>query len=156
MSFTVSVGGFVVLGLLVGYVWSLVADPAVYTVTGGTALMGEQAAVAQFGVTVDYVWLAAIAAMGWGAAVGWWSDRIGWTYLVFLIFGASVAALVSWRFGLALGPAEPMSVIAGAANSDEIPLRITIDSYGALLVWPVAALFGSIAATLLLARARPD
>lgn len=155
MRAAVTVAGFVILGVVVGWLWSVLADPPVFTVTGGQALMGEQEAGRQFGVAADFIWLGAIAAALGGLVVGWFADRLGWTYLVFLIVAATIGSCVAWRLGVLLGPVDPRTVVA-TGEGDTIAARLAIDSLGALLIWPVAAMLGSILATMMLALVRPE
>lgn len=137
---------FVVAGGAVGVIWSQIAQPSAFTVDSGQAFMGEAEAGRQFGVAVTYTWLGALAALVLGFVFGLRLHRHGWFTALAVAAGASVAAVIAWRLGLALGPPDPKSVIPSAADGARVPQRLEVDSYGILLVWPVLALAGLLSA----------
>ncbi|MGH3424106.1 MAG: hypothetical protein ACRDO8_05215 [Nocardioidaceae bacterium] len=141
----VTVAGYVALGIVVAWLWSVLAHPAVYTVTRDGAAMGEAEAGKQFGVTVTFAWLGALAGVGWGAFCAWRYAWHGWPHVVVTVLGAAAASAVAWRLGMALGPPDPEPVARAAEAGSHVPMRLRIDSYGVLLAWPVAGLAGLLA-----------
>lgn len=141
-----ALAGFVIAGAVIGFVWSQIAQPSAFTVDSGQAFMGEAEAGRQFGVAVAYTWLGAITALVLGFVLGLRLHRHGWAIALIAAAAASVAAVIAWRVGLALGPPDPKSVIAAASDGERVPRRLEIDSYGILLVWPVLALAGLLSA----------
>lgn len=142
----VTILGFVVLGAVAAWLWSVLAVPAAYTVTRDGATMGETEASKQFGVTVTFAWLGAVAGVIWGGFCAWRYAAHGWPHVVVTLVGAAAASALAWRVGLLLGPPDPEPVTRTAQAGTMVPMQLHIDSRGVLLVWPVAALAGLLAA----------
>lgn len=143
----VTVLGFVVLGLAVGWLWAQIAIPARFTVTPDNAVMDEVEAGRQFGVTVTYAWLSAAAALLWTLLCGLRFVDVGWPLVPLTVLGASLAAILAWRLGVALGPGDATTAIKGADVGDTVPQSLMLDSHGVLFVWPVVSLVALIAVT---------
>lgn len=141
----VTIGGFLVLGVLVGWLWSLLADPASYTVTRQGVMLGETEAAKQFGVAVTFTWLGALAAVLWGGLCTWRLAGNGWVQVVVTVVGAMAAAVVAWQLGLALGPPDPGPIVRSAGVGTHVPMQVDIHGYGVLFVWPLAAVLALIA-----------
>ena len=138
----VTIGGFVLLGLLAGWLWYVLAEPAAYTVTSRGAVMGEGEAAQQFGVDVTFGWIGAVAGGGWGALCAWWYARLGWSHVLLTLAGAVAASALAWRLGHALGPPEPRAVVRSAEAGTQVAMQVQVGAYGVLLFWPIAALLG--------------
>lgn len=132
--------GFVLLGLLVGWLWSVLAHPPEFTVVRGNGVMDEVQAAHQFQMTVTFTWLSASAALIWGAVCSVRFSVTGWPQVVTTVAASTVAGVIAWRLGVLLGPPSPEGAIRSASVGDKIPTRLILDSHGILLVWPVVAL----------------
>jgi len=142
----------VLLGVLGGWLWSVLADPPGYTVTAQSASMGEAEAGKRFGVEVVYAGIGAGLGLLAGLAAGLRLARYGWVLVVALLLGSLVAAGVSWAVGGWFGPPDPAGALTTAEVGDVVPSRLTIDTPGLFLAWPLAALGGLLAAVGLLDR----
>lgn len=143
-SILVTVIGFLVLGLLVGWLWSVLADPSSFTVTNDNGVMDEVESAKQFGVTVTFTWLSAVAALAWSTLCSWRFAALGWPHVVSTAAGAAAASAIAWRLGVLLGPSDPVTAIKTAKVGTLVPTRLVLDSHGVLLVWPVVALIALI------------
>ncbi|CAA9355935.1 MAG: hypothetical protein AVDCRST_MAG29-2581 [uncultured Nocardioidaceae bacterium] len=142
----------VLLGVLGGWLWSLLADPPGYTVSASGASMGEAEAGKRFGVEVGYAGIGAGLGLTAGLVAGLVLARYGWVLVVSLVVGGLLAAGVSWAVGGWLGPPDPADMLRSASVGDVVPSRLTIDTPGLFLVWPVAALAGLLSAVGLVGR----
>lgn len=138
----VTIGGFLVLGLVVGWLWSVLAEPAAYSVTRDGAVMGETEAANQFGVNVAFAWLGALVAVLWGGICAFWFAGHGWPHVISTLLGALAASALAWRLGILFGPPPPEPVVKAAEVGSKVPMQVRVDSYGVLLAWPIAALIG--------------
>ena len=89
----------------------------------------------------------------WGAAVGA-TSRSSWRLVPFMIASALAAAVVAWQFGLLVGPQDPASHAERLSAGDKVAAQFLIDSVAPFLLWPVGALGGLLAATVLPAASR--
>jgi hypothetical protein len=142
----------VLLGLMGGWLWSVLADPPGYTVSAQGASMGEGEAGKRFGVEVLYAGIGGGLALLAGLVAGVVLARYGWVLVLALVVGSLLAAAVSWAVGGWLGPPNPAELLKSAAVGDVVPSRLTIHSPGLFLVWPIAALAGLLASVGMLGR----
>ena len=143
---------FVLAGVLGGWLWSVFADPPAFEVLQHGAIMGEEAAGQQFGVDVTFGVIGLVLSVPLGLLTGWLWHRVGWPQAVACAVGAGIAALIAWRLGIVLGPADPSDLISSAAVHDLLPERLDVHAKGMLLAWPVGALAGFIVAVVLFSR----
>ncbi len=136
---------FAALGLLAGWVWARWAEPAGYVVTSHGAVMGELQAGQRFGVDADYSALAGAGGLLAGSLLGWRQGRLGWVQPVVVALAAGLAAVIAWRLGVTLGPPPPAQALKGAQLGDLVPEELDVHAKGLLLLWPIAALVGSLA-----------
>lgn len=152
----VTIVGFCVVGALAGVVWPLLAEPANYTVTESGVRLGEAEAAKQFGVTVAYAAIGALAAVCWGGFCAYRYAARGWPHVLVTLAGAAVAALLARRLGVLLGPPDPSTVVGSTSPGEHVPMQLDVNSYGVLLVWPVAALVGLLVVLIWLAPVEPS
>lgn len=92
------------VAILGGVLWSLLANPAQYTVAFGTPILDEGEIEARFSVILVYVAIGFVFSFAWG----WWAVRFfsNSSVLVILIYltALSIAALIAYRVGVAFGP----------------------------------------------------
>ncbi|MCQ9706244.1 AAA family ATPase [Streptomyces albidoflavus] len=140
----------VVLGLLLGFLWSRLA-PHVPLVSDGEAVYlkdteGEQA------IGADGTF--ALLALGFGVVTGlaaFLVHRAGGIAMVCgLAFGSLGGAAVAWQLGTALGPSGDVvghARTAGQGVTFDAPLEL--GALGVLVAWPVAALLVHLGLTAL-------
>jgi hypothetical protein len=136
----VVVGASLVIGVLMGLVWRLVAPMASATVTAqGAELEGAASAM----LIADDGWFAVLAAL-----IGLLTGLLGWWLLrrhdvglaVGLVLGGLLGALVAWRTGQWLGPQALAAQAAGAEPGQSLVIPLTVRAPAVLFVWPIAAL----------------
>jgi hypothetical protein len=146
-------GACVVLGLLAGVVWGLIAPRPFVVVVSGDVAVEPYSTEAFFAADARFVLVAAVA----GALVGMatWTrtrdDGIG--ALVGLALGGLGAAVVAWRTGVWVGP-EPIAQPPTPGTRVEGPIQL--GSRGALFVLPIAAVTTYFMLTAGWAKARDE
>lgn len=131
------------LGVGVGALWALWADPGRWEVTEAGAVLSQRAASAQFGVELLFGGLGAVAALVWAFVAGVALRHAGWLLVPLCLLLSALAGLVAWQVGMALGPPDPRSV-TGLSLGDTFPDEIRLDSFVTFLAWPVGALTGLV------------
>lgn len=140
------------MGLVAGLVWLWLAEPAQWVVRDNGIALTEGAAKGQFSVIVLFVGLGVVGSLLAGAGIGWTLQDLGWSITPLVIVLTTIAALIAWRIGVELGPADPATV--GGAVGDKISAPLEVDALAAFLAWPIAGLLGVVLAVGL--DRRPD
>ena len=153
----VVLGSFVVLGLLCGVLWSLVASPAEFTKLPNGGSMDEDQLGRQFGVVGWYVAIGAVTGLGAGLVLAWKRSRDPVLTGVLLVLGAVLAAVLMALVGHRLGPGDPRAALRAAKVGAHVPQRLDVglrpvrpvgpylrDTAPVYLVWPAAALAGAL------------
>lgn len=140
----VAVVGFVLLGLLAGWVWSQLAHPPEYTVYRRN--YAYYSSEAEFGHAFDmdltFAWIAAIAGVVGGLVLGWRCWSLGWAITVLAVVAAAAATVVAWRAGVFLGPSAVHESAAAAHPGDTFAAPVRLGTRSILLIWPLATLLG--------------
>ncbi|MFI2433933.1 AAA family ATPase [Streptomyces sp. NPDC018693] len=150
-----------VAGALLGLLWVWLAPrvPLVGDVVDGNWVVylkdteGEQAV----GVDGTFTLLALGFGVVSGALVFLWRRRGGVPLVVGLGAGGLLGALLAWRVGVWLGPAEDVLAQAksvGKGVTFSAPLKL--GAKGAVLAWPLAALMVHLGLTALFAPRDPE
>ncbi|MDO9379343.1 MAG: hypothetical protein Q7T56_10885 [Nocardioidaceae bacterium] len=133
-----------VAAVLAAVVWSRLAEPPEWVVSQGEGYRGTVESTQQFGVIAWFVACCGVPGLLLGAGLGWRYHRLGWPFVLLLSVLASLAAVLTWRLGVLLGPADPTGRFADLADGTRVPAALVLDTPGALLVWPVAVLLGLV------------
>jgi hypothetical protein len=145
--------GMLLLGIVSGLVWILLASPAQWEVREGGIVLTEAASRGQFSVIVVFVLIGIIVSLLWGWTATWLLADLGWLVVPLVVVMTSLAAVIAWRVGVELGPPPPGSV-TGLAIGDRVPSQLVVDGLAPFLVWPVFGLIGAVGATWAGARSR--
>ena len=138
------VGIYLVLGLVCGLLWWLLVDPAMFTKVDDGGSMGELELGARFNGDGWYAVIGAVAGLTSGLAITWWRSRDFLLTTVLLVVGAGVAAAVMAFTGHLLGPGNPDAALAAAKAGAQVPIELEVTAKAGYLVWPIAALVGSL------------
>ena len=140
------VAGLLVLGVVSGFVWILLANPAEWEVTDNGIILTEDGSKGRFGVIVTFVLIGIVVAFLWGLIAGLRLHAVGWLLVPVFAIAAVLAGVLAWRIGVAFGPPDPASV-TGASMGDKLPQRLAVDAVTPFLIWPIFALLGLLFAT---------
>jgi hypothetical protein len=140
----VVVGVYVLLGLVCGVLWWLLVDPATFTKVSDGGSMGEVELGKRFNGDAWYAVIAAVAGLVSGVLLTWWRCRDQVLGTVLLLVGASVAAAVMTLTGHLLGPGDADAALAAAKAGGRVPVPLEVTAKASYLVWPIAALIGSL------------
>ncbi len=125
-----------VLGALSGLLWHAVVRLPTYTMQGSGAATTTERGLTQFFGTD--AWFSVIGAVC-GAIVGllgWWLFRwLGWFVTLVVLVGGSVAALIAWVVGEAMGPTDFASRISSAHAGQVLPIDFQLRSHSSVLIW---------------------
>lgn len=120
--------------------WSVVRLPAYSVAENGRAGVSERGLTEFFGGDAWFCLIGAVVGLFIGI-LGWRLFRsIGWPVAVGVVLLSSVAALLCWAVGYALGPGPFVPRLAAAQPGTTVPIELTVRSGVALLVWPLAAI----------------
>lgn len=140
----VIVGCYVLLGVVGGLLWWLLVDPAVFTKVSDGGSMGELELGRRFNGDGWYAVIGAVAGLVSGVAITRWRSRDLVLTTILLVVGACVAAAVMAVTGHLLGPGDTDVALAAADEGAQIPIQLEVTAKAGYLVWPIAALVGSL------------
>lgn len=135
------IGVDLVLGVLAGFLWVVLAEPARWQVTAGGTILDEQSSRGRFGVIVTFVLIGLVVSFLWGLLAGIAQRERGWICVPVFAAVALCAALIAWRVGVHFGPPDPLSV-KGTPVGGTIEQQLAVDTLSPFLVWPIFALVG--------------
>jgi hypothetical protein len=138
------VGILVVLGLLCGVMWWLLATPAEYTKLRDGAVLTENQLGRQFSVDGVYVVVALGTGLVAGLLLAWWRSRDPLLTSLLLVVGSLAAAGVMALTGHLLGPDDPKAVLAASTVGARVPETLSVTALTAYLAWPVGVLAGAL------------
>ena len=137
-------GTFVVLGVLCGVLWWLLAPTPEFTKVRGGGNMDELDLGRGFGIVGWYVVIAGVAGLAAGLALSWWRDRDPLLTSGLLVLGSALAAALMALVGHLLGPGDPQAALAVARIGAKVPEQLRVGTLSVYLVWPVAVLVGTL------------
>ncbi len=137
-------GCFAALALVGALVWWQVASLPHYLVGPQGGAMDEEQLSKQVGIDGWYAVIAAVGGLVAGTVLALRFQRDLVLTVVLLVLGGGLAAWVMRTVGLAVGPPDPHSLLTGAEQGTRVPIRLTVTMPAVYLIWPVAALLGSV------------
>ncbi len=137
-------GAYLALGLVCGLLWWLLVDPATFTKVADGGSMGELDLGKRFNGDAWYAVIGAVAGLASGVLLSWWRSRDLLLVTVLLLVGACLAAAVMSMTGHLLGPGDPDAALAAAKAGGRVPVELEVTAKASYLVWPIAALIGSL------------
>lgn len=139
----------VVLGVLGGYLWSVLAEPAQALVTAqGVFIADEVGYDQQVVVTLWFLVLGGVLGAAAGFTVGLLGRRSGPLLVVAVLLLTVVGCALSVWLGVHVFGPDPKAAVASAEVGDTITAALEITSDVAYLGWPIGGLAGLIVAVL--------
>ncbi len=137
---TLFVAACLLVGALSGLVWWAVVDLPGYVIAAdGRAATTERGLAQHFGSDAWFVLIGAVAGLLLGLVAWWRLVRIGWPVIPLTLAGATVAALLCWVVGHALGPSDFAARLSAAQPGETVPIQLTLSAPVSLVVWPFFA-----------------
>lgn len=140
----VVLGCLLVLGVLCGLAWMLLASPAEFTKLRDGGSMSEVELGHRFNADGMYVVVAGVAGLVAGVALSWWRSRDPLLTSAFLVVGSALAAGAMWLTGHLLGPGDTGTALAAARVGAHVPERLGVDALTVFLAWPIGVLAGAL------------
>jgi hypothetical protein len=133
---------YVVVGAIAGAVWEWVWTPPVHIIRNHQVYYASYASLRRvFTGTGLYALVGAAASALLSVVVCLLTRRRELVTLASVLVGSVLAALVMRLVGGWLGPADPLSIAATAADNTQVPGSLVVTGRTAYLVWPVVSLF---------------
>ena len=133
---------YVVVGAIAGAVWEWIWTPPVHIIRNHQVYYASYASLrGVFTGTGLYALVGAVASALLAVAVCLLTRRRELVTLAGVLVGSVLAALLMRLVGGWLGPADPTSLAATAADNTEVPGSLVVTGRTAYLVWPVVSLF---------------
>jgi hypothetical protein len=129
----------VLIGLVVGVVWPLVAPEVLVEVSDGNTALVPLQARRLFDVDAWFAILGACAGAVLTLVMFTRHRHLPVTALTGLVAGGVVGSLVAWRLGALLRPGALAPRVEDAADGPLLALPLDLEATGVLLVWPVVA-----------------
>ena len=144
---------FLAGAVLVGLLWPQLVDPVVVTRAEDGLLTGEVALGDRFDTVGWYSLLSGGCALVLAVLLSLWRRGHEVVTLLAVLAGSCVAAWLSAQVGTWVGPDDPAQVLRDAEVGATAPDRVALAADVAYLVWPIAALVGSV--VVLFSRPEP-
>jgi hypothetical protein len=133
---------YALLGVVAGFVWERVWTPPAQVVQQHQVYYADYGSLRRvFTGTGLYVLVGGAASALLALVVGALTRRRELLTLVTVLVGSSVAAIVMWKVGLRLGPADPATAAAHAADGTKLPGQLVVSGRSPYLIWPMVSLF---------------
>jgi hypothetical protein len=140
----VVLGCYLVLGVLCGVLWWLLAPEPQFTKAAQGGEMGELELGKQFGIDGWYVVVAGIAGGLSGLVLAWWRDHDPVLTAGLLLVGSGLAATAMALVGHLLGPGDAQAALASAPVGAQVPAPLDVDAVTVYLAWPITVLVGAL------------
>ncbi len=145
---------FVAAGVIGGVVWSQVTTLPKLTRVGDSASQAPDQLANQVGIDGWFFVVALVGGLLSGIILLAWRRRDPLLMVLLVALGGGLAAWVTLRTGLALGPSPELAALRDLAEGDKVSMQLKLHAPGIALVWPIAALLG--AALQLWVLAKPE
>jgi hypothetical protein len=136
----------VVLAVLGGWLWSLLAvPPRAPLAPNGGIYLGELALNQMSGLTLWYFVVGVLVGLVGGCALAWFGRPVGWPVILLVLVMCTIAAAGSRWLGVhAFGP-DPAAEARQAHVGDLIRMGLGLDTWVAYLGWGIGGVAGALA-----------
>lgn len=141
----VILGWFAVLGVVGGVLWWVATPLAEWTRTRDSATMDEQMLGASVAADGWFLVIAAVGGLVSGFVLTAWRKRDPVATVLLVALGSALACGLMYLVGHTLGPGSYQEALRTARVGESVPVPLSVQAKGVYLVWPVGALFTSLA-----------
>lgn len=136
------VAAYALVGLVAGFVWEWIWTPPTQIVQQHQVFYADYASLRRvFTGTGLYVLVGGVASAALALVVTLLTRRHELVTLAAVLAGSVIAAVIMWRVGVSLGPANPATSAAHAADGTHVSGNLVVNGRSPLLVWPMVSLF---------------
>jgi hypothetical protein len=135
---------FAAVGVLAGVLWEWLWTPPMAVAAQQAVQPTLESARGQFSGTAWYVVIASLAGLFTAAVLALAFDRREIVTLAAVLGGSALGAWLMLVVGTALGPADPQTVAATAADGTRIPMDLDVSGRSPYLAMPAGALIGLV------------
>jgi hypothetical protein len=147
---------FAMAGVVGGVVWWQVTSLPKITRAGDSASQAPDQLVNQVGIDGWFFVVALAGGLLSGIVLLAWRRRDPLLMILLVALGGGLAAWVTVRTGLALGPSPELAALRDLAEGDKVSMQLKLHAPGIALVWPIAALVGALLQLWVLAKPEQD
>ncbi len=134
--------GYAVMGVLAGVVWQWLYTPPTQIVHAHQLYYADHPSLRRvFSGTGLYAVVGAVASALTALVVTLLARRRELLTLVLVLVGSSLAAVLMRQVGIALGPGNPATAAAHAADGTRLQGQLAVSGSSPYLVWPMLSLF---------------
>ena len=155
---------FAAAGALAGWLWERWWSPITGVVVDGTWVAGYRpegdgfvfdfpSLENFFDGTAQYVVIGVLGGLALGVVFSLLGRGSELVMLLAVVLGSALAGYVAYRLGTHLGPPDPTTLEATAADGTTLPGDLTIEGASPFVAWPLGALIG-LSVTYLLTTSR--
>jgi hypothetical protein len=137
-----------VLGVLGGVVWRLIATPGTVTITPEGPVTTEPETLRYFANVLLFLGIGAAICLPWGFALAIARGDDGWRLVPVAVIVPILAAVAARSAGLALVP-DKVRIPKGVKTGDSFPGNLSMDAWSAVVAWAAFGVAGVLLATWL-------
>ncbi|MGA8248072.1 MAG: hypothetical protein WB797_14310 [Nocardioides sp.] len=133
---------YALVGVVAGIVWERVWTPPAEIVQQHQPYYVDYGSLRRvFTGTGLYVLVGGVASAVVSLVVSLLSRRRELFTLLAVVLGSTTAALLMWKVGVHVGPADPKAAAATAADNTLLPGSLAVSGRSPYLIWPMTSLF---------------
>lgn len=133
---------YALVGVVAGIVWERVWTPPAEIVQQHKPYYVDYASLRRvFTGTGLFVLFGGGASALLSLCIGLLTRRRELLVLAAVAVGSAIAALLMWKVGVRLGPADPTPAAAKAADNTLLPGNLVVSGRSPYLIWPMTSLF---------------
>ena len=135
---------FLVAGVVAGLVWWHFTDLPRASRQGGSVVVDSVQLLKQANIDAWYFVVAAVGGLASGLALLTWRRRDPLLMVALVTLGGGLAALVTLRLGLWLGPGSEVAALRHRPDGASAPMQLKLHAPGMAWVWPISAALGAL------------
>jgi len=147
---------FAMAGAVGAVVWWQVTTLPKISRAGDSASQAPDQLVNQVGIDGWFFVVALVGGLLSGIVLLAWRRRDPLLMVFLVALGGGLAAWVTVRTGLALGPSPELAALRDLAEGDQVSMQLRLHAPGIAWVWPIAALMGALLQLWVLAKPERD